>query len=337
MVAERVDRQQRHAVTAARDDPVDNVDRGLNLALAQIPARAFRQHEINQHRHDGYRQPARQCQKPKGVFVAGEQAADERHHGEGRGQRHLIDRAIGAPVLSRHQLGGDRKRRGHGATRADTGQETHDDQLVGALHQRDQQGEKRRGDHADQHDCLAAPMIGYRRRRKAAEAQHEGRADGEPSDVGVAQVQRRFGQHQQRAGHHQIVALDKADEGEHGDDQYVVRAERDAVEFVAEQKPGGICRSADGAKICHGNLPDVRTRRTMRQRKTGEAGAFLKRSVLRYRVVCLRRLANSGSRSYATGPTCCSCSKCRRQFFARPTPRRDGATLVQGPGVVIIR
>jgi len=78
---------------------------------------------------------------------------------------------------------------------------------------------KRRGDHADQHDRLAAPMIGYRRGRKSADAQHEGWADREPADVGAGELQRYFGQHQQRAGEHQIIALDKADEGEDGDDR----------------------------------------------------------------------------------------------------------------------
>jgi hypothetical protein len=64
-----------------------------------------------------------------------------------------------------------------------------------------------------------------------------GAAD-EPTDVGLGQMQRRFGQHQERAGHDQIVALDKAYEGEHGDQQYVVAAERDAVELAPEQIAG---------------------------------------------------------------------------------------------------
>jgi hypothetical protein len=83
-------------------------------------------------------------------------------------------------------------------------------------------------------------MVGNGREKEAAKAQHEGRADGQPADVGVGQVQRRLGQHQERAGHHQIVALDKADEGQHGDDQNVVAAERDAVELSPEHKT---CRS----------------------------------------------------------------------------------------------
>ena len=83
---------------------------------------------------------------------------------------------------------------------------------------------------ADQHHRLAAPVVGYRREREAADAQHEGRADGDPADVGLCQMQRLLGQHQQRAGDRQIVPLDKADQGEHGDDQDVVAAERDVVE-----------------------------------------------------------------------------------------------------------
>jgi hypothetical protein len=73
-------------------------------------------------------------------------------------------------------------------------------------------------------------------KKDAAEAQHEGRADGEPADVGVGQMQWRLGQHQERAGHHQIVALDKAYEGQYCDDQDVVAAERDAVELAPEDK-----------------------------------------------------------------------------------------------------
>jgi hypothetical protein len=81
-------------------------------------------------------------------------------------------------------------------------------------------------------------MIGYRRGGEAADAQHEGRADGEPTDVGVRQLQRRFGQHQERAGHHEIVALDKANEGKDADYRYVVAAERDAVELASEDMAG---------------------------------------------------------------------------------------------------
>ena len=64
-------------------------------------------------------------------------------------------------MLSRHQLGGDRERRRDGKSAGETGQETHDDQLLGVLHQRDQQGEEGRADDADLHDGLAAPVIGH--------------------------------------------------------------------------------------------------------------------------------------------------------------------------------
>ena len=102
-----------------------------------MPARAFGQHEIDQHRYDGHRQPARECQESKGIRVVGEQIGDKRNQGEGAGQRHLIDGAVGAPMLRRHQFGGDRKRRRDGTARAKARQQTHDDQLLGVLHQWD--------------------------------------------------------------------------------------------------------------------------------------------------------------------------------------------------------
>jgi hypothetical protein len=159
-------------------------------------------------------------------------------------------------MLRRHQFGSDRERRRNHAAGADAGQQAQDDQLLGRLHQGDQQCQKCRQEDADQHDALTAQMVGHGREKEAAEAQHEGRADSEPAYVGVGQVQRRLGQHQQRAGHHQIVALDEADEGEHGDDQDVVAAERDAVELAPEHKAGRSCRSNHRANFCHGDLPD---------------------------------------------------------------------------------
>ena len=75
-------------------------------------------------------------------------------------------------MLRRHQFGGDRERRRDRGARAKARQQTHDDQLLGILHQRDQQGKKRGGDHPDQHHALAAEVIGYRRGREAAEDQH---------------------------------------------------------------------------------------------------------------------------------------------------------------------
>ena len=61
-----------------------------------------------------------------------------------------------------------------------------------------------------------------------------------------------------------IVALDKADEGKNGDDQYVVTAERDAVELASEQIAGARYRSRDRADFCHGDPPRLVNRGTMR-------------------------------------------------------------------------
>jgi hypothetical protein len=52
-----------------------------------------------------------------------------------------------------------------------------------------------------------------------------------------------FGQDQQRAGHRQIVALDKADKPQDRDDQSVVGAERNAVELAAEHAAGHAARN----------------------------------------------------------------------------------------------
>ena len=68
-------------------------------------------------------------------------------------------------------------------------------------------------------------------------------------------MQRRLGQHQERAGDHQIVALDKADEGEHGDDRYVVTAERNAVELASEHMSGRRHGSRDRSDLCHVEPP----------------------------------------------------------------------------------
>ena len=244
-------------------------------APAQIPARAFGKREINQHRHDGYHQPARQRQKAKGVRAAGKQEGYKRHQSKGGGQRHFIDRAIGAPVLRRHQFGGDRERRRNDAAGAEAGQQTQDDQLLGVLHQRDQQGEKRGGDHPDLHHHLAAPVIGYRRECEAADAEHQGRAGDEPADLGAGQMQRRLCQHQQGTGQRQIVALDKADESQHGDDQHVVSAERDAVELAARARSRPNLPTRPIGRIsAMATSQIVRTRGAMRHPQTGEAGAL---------------------------------------------------------------
>ena len=112
------------------------------LAAAQVPARALRDHEIHQHRHDEECEAARQRDQPEAVRVAGQQVADERQERERARQHDLVDRAIGAPMLRRHQLGGDRERRRDRKAETDAGQQADDDQLLGGLHQRDQQREE---------------------------------------------------------------------------------------------------------------------------------------------------------------------------------------------------
>jgi hypothetical protein len=59
---------------------------------------------------------------------------------------------------------------------------------------------------------------------------------------------------------HEIVALDKANEGKDTDYQNVVAAEWDAVELASENVTGGQCRSDHRANFCHGELPDGRGR-----------------------------------------------------------------------------
>ena len=118
------------------------------------------------------------------------------------------------------------------------GQQPQGDQLFAGLHERDQQREKGDGAHADQHDGLAAEMIGDRRGDKTADADHQRRGDGKKTDVAGGQMQRLLCEHQQRAGHDQVVAVDKADKPEDADHHQVVGAERDAVELAAEHMAG---------------------------------------------------------------------------------------------------
>jgi hypothetical protein len=97
-------------------------------------------------------------------------------------------------------------------------------------------------------------------------------------DVGVCQMQRRLGQHQQRAGHHQIVALDEADEGEDCDDRQVVSAERDTVELAAEHKAGTAGRRPREKASAILTSQIVRSGGPCERRRTGEAGAFFRRA-----------------------------------------------------------
>ena len=118
--------------------------------------------------------------------------------------------------------------------------------------------QKRGGDHPDQHHGFAADVVGYRREREAADAQHQGGAAGEPSLTSACGQMQRLPWPAPAAELviDQIVALDKADEGEDGDYHDVISAERDAVEFVAEHMAGGRRGPADQANFCHGDLPD---------------------------------------------------------------------------------
>src|SRR6201993_1808796 len=71
--------------------------------------------------------PPRQSQKPKCIGVAGQQTADKRHNGEGGGQRHLIDGAVGAPMLPRNNFGSDGEPRQNHPAGPDAGQRAQDD------------------------------------------------------------------------------------------------------------------------------------------------------------------------------------------------------------------
>ena len=63
-------------------------------------------------------------------------------------------------------------------------------------------------------------------------------------------MQGALGQDDQRAGHHQIVALNEPHEGEYGNDQDVVAAERDAIELAPKHLAGAF-RSDHRADFGH--------------------------------------------------------------------------------------
>jgi hypothetical protein len=69
---------------------------------------------------------------------------------------------------------------------------------------------------------------------KPADDNHHRRGDGEKADLVWCQMQRLLRQHQQRAGHDEVVAVDEAHKREHRDQNHVVAAERDAVELASE-------------------------------------------------------------------------------------------------------
>jgi hypothetical protein len=113
--------------------------------------------------------------------------------------------------VRRHQFGGDRERRRGGKADGKTGQQANDDQVLAALRQRDQQREEVDRRHPEQHDGAAAPVVGNRRGGKSANASRQARGDGEQADLAGSDVQRLFGQHQQRPGHRTIVTVDQSD------------------------------------------------------------------------------------------------------------------------------
>jgi hypothetical protein len=209
--------------------------------------------KINQRRDDEERQPARQRHPAERVGIPGQQRAHQRQHGEGRRERDLVDRAECAAVLRGHQLGGNRERRRYRKAAPQPGQQAKDDELFGVLREWDEQREEGGRRDADRHDRFAAAMIGDRRCGKAADADHRGRRNRQKPDFRLGHVQWRLGQQQQRAGHHQVVAVDKADQPKHHDDHQVVAAERDAVELAPQRAAGRTARPA--RKSCaHGGL-----------------------------------------------------------------------------------
>ena len=158
-----------------------------------MPARAFRQTEVHQQRHDTEREAARQRYQAEALRIAGENEADKGQQRESARQHDLVYRAVGAAVLGRHQFGGDRERRRHGKSRAETGQQADDEQLRAGLRQRYQQGEERAGNNADLHHGLAAEAVGNRRGREGAEHEEENRRDREPTNLLGGQMQRLLG------------------------------------------------------------------------------------------------------------------------------------------------
>jgi hypothetical protein len=67
------------------------------------------------------------------------------------------------------------------------------------------------------HDHQTTDAVRHCRSRETSEHDHKGESDGEPADLLGRKVQRRLGQHEERARKCQVVAFDKADEPEHDD------------------------------------------------------------------------------------------------------------------------
>src|SRR6516225_1249339 len=92
---------------------------------AQMPARALRQADVHQQRHDTEREAARQRYQAEAFRITGENKADKRQQRKSARQHDFVNRAEGTAVLGRHQFGGDRKRRRHGKSRAESGQQAY--------------------------------------------------------------------------------------------------------------------------------------------------------------------------------------------------------------------
>jgi hypothetical protein len=108
------------------------------------------------------RETARQRDQAEAIRVAGQNKAHKGKDGECASQHDLIDRAVGAAVLCRHQFGRDREWRRNRKSKANAGEDTDYDQLRTALRQRYQQREERADDDADLHHGLVAHAIGNR-------------------------------------------------------------------------------------------------------------------------------------------------------------------------------
>ena len=248
--------QRRHAIAGAPDDVVDGVHRRLRAPAAQQPARTVGQREIKQHRHDKQGQPAGQRNQPEAMRVAREKEADERQQGEGARQHDFINRAIGAAMLRRHQLGRDRERRRDRKAQTDAGQQAQCDQFLGILRQWDQQGKKRAEDDPDLHHRLAAQAIGQQQRdAEAGQRDDESGAENEEADICGREMKRSFGEDDQRAAERQIITLDKADQPQNQDQSDVVGGKRDRVLLPPQHLDRGIPTHWKGGSCGHWCFP----------------------------------------------------------------------------------
>ena len=240
------DRHRRHSAAASPDNQVHIVDRVLGAAPAQQPARALRDQEIDQHRGDEQGDPARQSDQLKASWVIGQDEADEGQQRKCHGEHGFVNRGIGAPMLRRHQLGGDRKRRRDRKAEKEAGYQPQDEQLLETMREQDQKRAQGTENDPDLHHRHAADPIGHPRRRKAADDDEESGPGGQRANRVGIHMQRSLGEHQQRAGQCQIVALDKADKAEHQDYDDVIGAERDAIQLQPENVAGRSRNAGEG-------------------------------------------------------------------------------------------